>query len=464
MELNSSNPSLHHVILFPFMSKGHTVPLLHLARLLLRRTNVAITIFTTPGNHSFIAQFLSDTNVSIIDLLYPENISEIPAGVESTDQLPYISLYVQFAEATKLMQPAFERELQCLPPVSFMVSDGFLWWTLESASKFGFPRFVFYGMGAYAMSVSKVAMENRVLIGVEKDDERVELPHFPWIKLRKNEFGPLFSDPKGPEFEFIIKHLTAASNSYGMIINSFQELESVFVDYCIREAKPKAWCIGPLCLAKPLAINDTKTRSKPIWIQWLDQKLGQGSPVLYVSFGTQAEISMEQIKEVAIGLEESKVNFLWVIRKEEWEVGEGFEERVKERGIVVREWVDQREILLHQSVKGFLSHCGWNSVLESICAGVPILAWPMMAEQPLNAKMVEEEIKVGLRVDSCYGDFVKWEELQKKVRELMEGENYKELRKNVIELSEVAKKAMEEEKGLSWRTLDTLIAEACNFH
>ncbi|KAJ0053313.1 hypothetical protein Pint_02688 [Pistacia integerrima] len=127
MELNSSNPSLH-VVLFPFMSKGHTVPILHLARLLLRRPNVAVTFFTTPGNRSFIAdQFLSDTTVSIIDLHYPENIPEIPAGVESTDKLPFISLYVQFAEATKLMQPAFELKLQSLPPVSFMVSDGFLW-------------------------------------------------------------------------------------------------------------------------------------------------------------------------------------------------------------------------------------------------------------------------------------------------------------------------------------------------
>ncbi|MQK22673.1 hypothetical protein EI013_30365, partial [Escherichia coli] len=93
-----------------------------------------------------------------------------------------------------------------------------------------------------------------------------------------------------------------------------------------------------------------------------------------------AEMSHEQLEEIATGLEESMVNFLWVIRKDEWGLPDGFEEKVKSRGIVVREWVDQREILMHESVEGFLSHCGWNSVLESICAGVPILAWPMMAE------------------------------------------------------------------------------------
>ncbi|XP_044466531.1 UDP-glycosyltransferase 90A1-like [Mangifera indica] len=286
-------------------------------------------------------------------------------------------------------------------------------------------------MGAYAMSVSNDALENRVLIGVEKDDETMALPHFPGIRVSKSEFGRMFWDPNGAEFEFMIKHLTAASNSYGMIMNSFEELESVFVDYYNREAKSKVWCVGPPCLAEPSTINE------------------------------KTQISAEQ--EIAIGLEESEANFLWVIRKDEWEVGEGFEERVKERGIVVREWVDQREILLHKSVEGFLSHCGWNSLLESIYAGVPILAWPMMAEQPLNAKLVVEEIKVVLRVERCDG-FLKREELKKKVRELMEGENSKELRKNVKDLSEAANKAMEEENGLSWSTLDWLIHEAWVFH
>ncbi|KAL2544802.1 UDP-glycosyltransferase 90A1 [Forsythia ovata] len=95
--------------------------------------------------------------------------------------------------------------------------------------------------------------------------------------------------------------------------------------------------------------------------------------------------------------------------------------------MLVKEWVDQREILEHSSVQGFLSHCGWNSVMESICANVPILAWPMMAEQPLNAKMVVEEIGIGLRVETSDGSmngFVKWEKL---VKELMEGEMGKEL-------------------------------------
>ncbi|KAM0068288.1 putative flavonol 3-O-glucosyltransferase [Helianthus debilis subsp. tardiflorus] len=125
-------------------------------------------------------------------------------------------------------------------------------------------------------------------------------------------------------------------------------------------------------------------------------------------------------------LERSEVNFLWVVRRSEesFRPDDGFDERVKEKGIVVREWVDQREILEHESVKGFVSHCGWNSVLESICAGVPILAWPLAAQQPLNVKFVVEEMKIGMRAETCDGSvkgFVKWEGLKKNVKELMEG-------------------------------------------
>lgn len=115
-----------------------------------------------------------------------------------------------------------------------------------------------------------------------------------------------------------------------------------------------------------------------------------------------------------------KVNYLWITRRDIEEViGElESEKRVKEHGMIVKDWVDQWEILSHESVKVFLSHCGWNSAQESICAGIPLLAWPMMAEQPLNAKLVVEELKIGVRVETEDGSvkgFVTREELSLKV-------------------------------------------------
>ncbi|KAA8548081.1 hypothetical protein F0562_004658 [Nyssa sinensis] len=446
MAFNPSASALH-VVLFPFMSKGHIIPILHLARLLLHR-NAAVTIFTTPANRPFISQSLADTDTSVIDLPFPDNIDGVPAGVESTDRLPSMSSFFPFANATKLIQPHFELALQTLPNVHCIISDGFLGWTLQSASKFGIPRLVYYGTSNYFMAVSRSAGINRLLSGPESDDEPVTVPEFPWIKLTRNDFEAPFNErePKGPHLEFIIEQSIATTKSYGLLVNSFHQLEPLYLDYWNRHCEPRAWCVGPLCLAEPPRVQPPTHQKPPTWMQWLDQKLGQGRSVLYVAFGSQAEISSKQLREISIGLEESKVNFLWVVRKNQPEVFDGFEERVKERGIVVREWVDQRGILGHESVQGFLSHCGWNSVVESICAKVPILAWPMMAEQHLNARMVAEEIKVGLRVETSNGSvrgFVKREGLEKMVRELMEGEMGKEVRKKVKEVGEAARKAME---------------------
>ena len=261
----------------------------------------------------------------------------------------------------------------------------------------------------------------------------------------------------------MIEAAKSTSESAGMLVNSFLEIDSVFLDYWNREVKnPKAWCIGPLCLVEPAKV--ARPHDNPKWLQWLDLKLAQGNPVLYVAFGSQADISPEQLQEIETGLEESEANFLWVRREKDSEFGNGFEERVKDRGVVVREWVDQRQILSHESVQGFLSHCGWNSVLESVCAAVPILAWPMMAEQHLNARLVVEEMKVGLRVETIDGSVrgsMKKEGLEKMVRELMKGERGKKAREKVKEVAEAAKAAMEE-GGSSWKTLNLIIDETCN--
>ncbi|XP_061341326.1 UDP-glycosyltransferase 90A1-like isoform X2 [Gastrolobium bilobum] len=454
-----------HVVLFPFMSKGHTIPLLHFARILLHRRDTAVTVFTTPANRPFIAESLNGTAATIITLPFPENIaSDIPNGIESTDKLPSICLFCKFAMATEAMQPHFEEALKTLPRVSFMVTDGFLWWTLESATKFSVPRFVYFGMNCYSLCLSMEAMKAGIFSGSQPDDELVTLTRFPWIRLSKEDFDPAFRnrEPDSLENVFNMKSISSTLNSSGILVNSFYELEPKFVDYLNTESSPKNWCIGPLCLSEQTPKIYSESDMKPTWVRWLDQK---SCSVLYVAFGSQAEISQEQIKEIAIGLEESMVNFLWVVRKDdEWGgLPDGFEERVKGRGMVVREWVDQREILMHESVEGFLSHCGWNSVLESICAGVPILAWPMMAEQPLNARMVVDEIKVGLRVETSNGSvkgFVKWEGVRNKVRELMEEEKGREARKKVRELAQMAKVAVQE-GGSSWSTLHSLLQETC---
>ncbi|KAK1383773.1 Glycosyltransferase [Heracleum sosnowskyi] len=450
---DGSSPPPPHVVLFPFMSKGHIIPALHLA-LLFHRHGANVTIFTTPANHPFMSKFLSNTSTNFIDLPFPK-INGIPPGVESTDKLPSMALIQPFLSSTILMQEDFEQALKTLPTVTFMVTDMFLGWTLDSASKFGIPRLSFGGCNVFTTIIFEdLILKRPELLLKKKSDEVFENPNFPSIKLTTNHFDThLFC------FKFLSDQLDATSKSYGIIVNSFSELEPRFLEFWNTECKPKAWCLGPLCMAEPQPSQLFGQEEHP-WMNWLDTK--KESSVLYVAFGSQAEFSKEQTEEIKSGLESSHVNFLWVVRKSE-NLDEGFEERVKGRGIVVKDWVDQRRILGHESVKGFMSHCGWNSVTESICAKVPILAWPMGADQPLNSIIVVDEIKVGLLVETCDGSmrgFVKGEGLERTVRELMEGEMGKTVRKRVEEVGELAMKAVEE-GGSSWINMSELIHQTC---
>ncbi|CAO2812834.1 unnamed protein product [Amaranthus hypochondriacus] len=460
----SSSQTLHlHIGVFPFMSKGHTIPLLDLIKLIHKhRPNATFTIFTTPSNQSFISSYLLHLPLdrfSIISLCFQAS-NDILDGIENTDQLPSMSLFPSFALSTINLQPHFEKALENLKnPISFLIHDGFLYWTKESTSKFNIIRLAFYGMNMYTSTITRVVYENKIFSMVKCEDELVQVPKFPWIKVRKDEFESPFNGNEilDEHNDFIMKCVRSTSMSYCMLVNSFYELEQPFVDYSNSRSQYMYWCVGPFCLVEKPKLD---IANKSDWVEWLDKKWDEGKRVLYVAFGSQVEISSEQLKEIGIGLENSGVDFLWVLRiKPNQDVCDEIKERVKEKGLLVTKWVDQRLILEHKSVQGFLSHCGWNSTIESICAGVPILAWPMIAEQPLNARMVVEEIKVGLRVETCNGlvkGFVKWEILSKMVKELMEGEKGKIVRERVKEFSEAAKKAIEE-GGSSWSNLETLL-------
>ncbi|KAJ0614139.1 putative flavanone 7-O-beta-glucosyltransferase [Helianthus annuus] len=451
-----------HFILFPFMSQGHTTPLLHLSRILSGR-HISVTIITTPTNYSTIKTTIQNHPISVINIPFPDT----PPSIQVTETQTCMTSFYAFVNSTQQLQPRFEEVVRSLHPVTCIISDGFLFWTQDSAEKLGIPRLVFYGMNIFSMTMYNIMGQLKPHAAVDSDDEAFVVPDFPRIKLTGNDFDPPLSeiDRIGLSLEFVVRAQEAMVRSHGMVVNSFYELEPEFSDYWNRNYGPKAWLVGPFCVAKPpSSLALIKKVEKREWIQWLDMKLATNEPVLYVSFGSQAEASTKQLLEVAIGLEQSNISFMWVVKPKQLQlIGEGFEERVKGRGKVVAKWVDQIEILNHETVCGFLSHCGWNSVLESMCASVAILAMPLMAEQHLNARMVVEEIGMGLRLwprNMAPRGVVEAEEVAKMVVELMEGEGGKRVRKRVKEVSKCAYGAMEE-GGSSSRTLDLLIDHVC---
>ncbi|CAN6166813.1 unnamed protein product [Urochloa humidicola] len=461
---------LPHVPIFPLMAKGHTIPLLDFACLLRRRGLAAVTLFTTPGSsaafvRAALARGGAGSDASVVELPFPDGAAA--AGVESVEGVASgRSSFTAFVEATSLLRQCFEEALAALrPPASLLVADVFLHWAHASAAALGVPRLSFMGASAFAHVIREACTRDKPGAtphqdgpGYDASSGTYTVPEFPHLQFKLSEFAPM----SVPDIELHVKVGAAVAGSQGMIINTFHDLESRYIGHWNRHIGPRAWPVGPLCLARHSSSVD-QTHTKPSWIRWLDEKADAGHAVLYIALGTLVAIPELQLKEIANGLDRAGVDFIWAVRPSDVDLGMRFEDRVKGRGKVVREWVDQWEILQHTSIRGFLSHGGWNSVLESIAAGVPMAVWPMEFEQPINAKYVFDELKVGVRVhtsDGRFGSFVKSEQVTKVVRELMFGEAGVAVSTRVKAIAARAQLDMSE-GGSSWKAVEEMINELC---
>ncbi|PON81183.1 UDP-glucuronosyl/UDP-glucosyltransferase [Trema orientale] len=256
--------------------------------------------------------------------------------------------------------------------------------------------------------------------------------------------------------KFVAYQVMMTSYSSGELFNSCRAIEGSFLDLLANDKssfKRKMWAVGPL--HQTTDFKELRDQDKCL-LGWLDKQ--EPNSVLYISFGTTTTLSEEEIKELAIGLEQSGVKFIWVLRDADKadiignengrrpQLPDGFEERMGGMGMVVREWVPQVQILGHPSTGGFMSHCGWNSCMESLSMGVPIAAWPMHSDQPMNAVLITEVLKVGVAV-------MEWEQrhemvtssmISRAARKLMASEEGDEIRKRVVEIGEAVKQSVAE--------------------
>ncbi|KAF6140028.1 hypothetical protein GIB67_001769 [Kingdonia uniflora] len=231
-------------------------------------------------------------------------------------------------------------------------------------------------------------------------------PVYPWWQL-----SPIYrSYKKGdPVSEFIRDVMLTNETSWGVVVNTFDELESVYLQHLEGKiGRGRVWAVGPIVPSGPT--TDRGGSSKVVateLLSWLDKC--QDNSVVYVCFGSQVVMSNLQMEVLALALEKSRVRFVWGVKEPTIEnsgsefgaVPPGFEDGVAGRGLVIRGWVPQVMVLNHRAVGSFLTHCGWNSVLEAIVAGVPMLAWPMGADQYTNAALLIEELRIAIKV--CEG-------------------------------------------------------------
>ncbi|KAI3803709.1 hypothetical protein L1987_31869 [Smallanthus sonchifolius] len=371
-----------------------------------------------------------------------------------------------FFEAISTLQEPFEQFVKNSQP-DCIIADMFFPWSTLTAARFNIPRIVFNGTGFFPQCVSEAI--RRYQPNVSFDSEPFFVPHLPHgIELTRKQLPRFEAEEFKVFLKVIIQGVEAEAKSYGVIFNSFYELEPEYVDHYREVLKRKAWHVGPVSLCNKTT-EDKLERGKKSAIyeheclKWLESK-PPGS-VVYVSFGTIVKISSSQLYDIAIGLEACNENFIWVIgNDQEALIPEGFEARMqaKGKGLIIKGWGPQLLILEHESAGGFVTHCGWNSVLEGFSGGVAMVAWPVMAEQFNNAKLVTNVLQIGVSIGDVLWsadstrEGVKWEAIERVVARVMgvkEGDN---MRMRAQEWKKKANKAVEK-GGSSYSDLTTFI-------
>lgn len=282
--------------------------------------------------------------------------------------------------------------------------------------------------------------------GLVDDDDHEKL-----IEQMEDEFPVLEPHQK---LWFSMEHELKLQS--GEIINSCKEVEGKYLDLLANAKHKPLWIFGPfhLMLESHDSISfspSNMTRHESL--EFLDKQ--DVNSVIFVSFGSTTTLSQEQINELALGLEQSNHRFIWVLRKGEKAEKlkeddgkielppQGFEERVEGRGMVVN-WAPQLEILRHSSTGGFMSHCGWNSCIESISMGVPLATWPISYDQPYNAVLVTNLLKIGVSVKSWAhrNELVTASTIEKAVKTLMGTTEGEEMRQRAVEMSKKIKSSV----------------------
>ncbi|KAG5062722.1 hypothetical protein JHK85_003905 [Glycine max] len=458
------------------MAHGHMIPLVDMAKLFAAK-GVRTTIITTPLNAPIISKTIEQTKthqskeINIQTIKFPNVGVGLPEGCEHSDSVLSTDLFPIFLKATTLMQEPFEQLLLHQRP-NCVVADWFFPWTTDSAAKFGIPRLVFHGISFFSLCATKIMSLYKPYNNTCSDSELFVIPNFPGeIKMTRLQVGNFHTKDNVGHNSFWNEAEESEERSYGVVVNSFYELEKDYADHYRNVHGRKAWHIGPLSLCnrnKEEKIYRGKEASidEHECLKWLDTQTTNS--VVYVCFGSAVKFSDSQLLEIAMGLEASGQQFIWVVRKSIQEKGEkwlpeGFEKRIEGKGLIIRGWAPQVLILEHEAIGAFVTHCGWNSTLEAVSAGVPMITWPVGAEQFFNEKLVTEVLKIGVPVgvkkwsysgvDCC----AKWDVVEKAVK-MVFAKELEGMRKRAKVLAQMARRAVEE-GGSSDSNLDVLIQE-----
>ncbi|KAJ9188247.1 hypothetical protein P3X46_003619 [Hevea brasiliensis] len=457
-----------HVAVLPSPGMGHLIPLVELAKRIVSQHNDLFITFIVPtdGSPSKAQKSVLESLPTTISstFLPPVDLSDLP---EDTKIETVISITV--ARSLPSVRDVLKSLVESTRLVALVV-DLFGTDAFDVAQEFSISPYIFFPSTAMTLSLffRLPKLDETVSCEYSELEEPVEIPGC--IPVNGKELLDPVQDRKNDAYKWLLHHTKRYRLADGIMVNSFVDMEGGASKALQEEepGKPPVYPVGPL-----VNMGSSSKAEEAECLRWLGEQ-PHGS-VLYVSFGSGGTLSYDQINELALGLEMSQQRFLWVVRSPNDSVAnatffsvqsekdprdflpKGFLDRTKGRGLVVPSWAPQAQVLSHGSTGGFLTHCGWNSTLESVVNGVPLISWPLYAEQKMNAVMLTEDIKVALRprINDQNG-LIESKEIERVVRGLMEGEEGKKVRHRMKDLKDAAARVLREE-GSSAKALSGLV-------
>ncbi|GLJ25443.1 hypothetical protein SUGI_0487180 [Cryptomeria japonica] len=457
-----------HVVVFPYPAQGHMNPLMEFAKRLVCR-NVLVTFIATERIREQMKQAQEGAAAHVTSALQDIRIETISDGLSpDCEKTKDVDMILDLLK--KVGGLTFERVIERLnsqgDTVSCIVYDSFLDWVPDIANKFNVPSAFFWTQSCAVYSIYYHFYTGMVKAKDEAGKMRdvITIPGLP--PLCQSDM-PSFLQPSNTYpslLKLVLNQFRPVSQATWILGNSFNELEMAEIQS--MDSLIPIRTVGPLLPSAFLDGNNPQDQDvgTHLWktancIDWLNTK--EASTVVYVSFGSLAVISKEQIIEIALGLKASQHFFLWVIRpdhdnEENNDIDDflkGFLGETVDQGLVVS-WCPQMAVLNHPSVGMFVTHCGWNSTLESLSSGLPVLTIAQWTDQTTNSKYIEDVWKTGIRLNRTRDGPVGRDEVEKSINTIMESEEGVELRKNALHWKTLAKKAMvkggSSDKNIDW--------------
>ncbi|KDO61155.1 hypothetical protein CISIN_1g037374mg [Citrus sinensis] len=445
-----------HVVIFPLPGVGHVNSMLKLAELL-SHAGIKITFLNTEYYYDRVIRHSSDgfSRYMQIPGLQLKTVTDgLPKDHPRTPDK-----FTELIDSLNLAIPPLLKEMvtDSNSPVNYIIADGYMSHAIDVAREVGISIIYFCTVSACAFwsfhCIPNIIIAGELPIKGTEDMDRLITNVTGMEGFLRCRDLPSFcrvNNPMDLQLLLFARETRLSVRAGGLILNTFEDLEGPIF-------------IGPLNAHLKVRIPEKTHSSSGLWkvdrscIAWLDKQPKQS--VIYVSFGSVAVMSRDQLIVFYYGLVNSKNGFLWVIRPDlisgkdgESQIPEEVVEATKERGYIAG-WVPQEEVLAHKAVGGFLIHCGWNSTLESIMAGMPMICWPSFADQQINSRFVDEVWKLGLDIKDLFDRNI----VEKAVNDLMV-KRKEEFMESADQMANLAKKSVNE-GGSLYCNLDRLVKD-----